>query len=253
MPTSRKMKDGISDPSIHPVVYFLKDTPMKKLAALLFSIILAFSAIAREPGFTPPNYKKIRKSIEKQGSKTWYPTLMNRLQQNDTTLTPGEYHLLYYGYTLRQGYQPYAEYPLADSLKNILKKEELTEEDYRAIIRFGTGLLAENPFEITLLDPLIYAYWMTGNGETASKLEFRFGRLLETIFSSGDGLTKNTAFHVITVAHEYDMLRALGFIYGGQQQLVEGKYDHLKVAKNDFGIEGFFFDISTFFGKFTAK
>jgi hypothetical protein len=57
-------------------------------------------------------------------------------------------------------------------------------------------------------------------------------------------LTKETAFHVISAAHEYDLLRALGFGNAGGQSLTIGQYDFLKVEANDYGIEGMYFDIS---------
>ena len=217
---------------------------MKKILSFLLLFAFAGSAVAQQNNFTPPQYKKIRKAIEKKGSGSYYPGLMQRLQTNDTTLTVQDYHLLYYGYALQPGYAPYATHPLADSLMSILRKEEVTGQDYEAIIRHGSALLLENPFEIRFLDPLIYAHRMKGNQEMAARLEFRFGRIIETIFGSGDGLTRKTAFHVISVSHEYDMLRALGFGFGGQQQLIDGKYDYLKVRKNDYGIEGMYFDVS---------
>lgn len=94
------------------------------------------------------------------------------------------------------------------------------------------------------LDPMIYVYQMQGNTEMAEKLEFKLGRIIETIFSSGDGLTEKTAFHVISVSHEYDLIRALGFGFGGEQSLSNGKVDLLKVEANDYGINGMYFNIS---------
>ena len=130
-----------------------------------------------------------------------------------------------------------------------MNREVLEESEYNRIIELASSTLNEYPFEISILDPLIYALRMEGKNELAAKLEFRFGRIIETIFNSGNGLTKETAFHVVSISHQKDMLRALGFGFGGRHAIVDAKFSYLKVAKNDFGIEGMYFDVSTIYRK----
>ncbi|MBW6491660.1 MAG: DUF4919 domain-containing protein [Lentimicrobium sp.] len=217
---------------------------MKRALLCFIILITGFSGIqAQKSQFNPPDFKKIGKTINKTGKPLNYQNLLQRLNQNDTLLSLREYHLLYYGYALQPGFNPQVNHPLADSLMLILHKDLLNESDYQHIIGLASDLIFHSPFEISFLDPLILSYRMLGNEDMAARLEFRFGRIIETIFSSGDGLTQETAFHVVSVNHESDMLRALGFSYGGQRIKSGDGTDYLKVAKNDFGINGLFFRI----------
>lgn len=209
--------------------------------AILFT---AFTAVAQKNQFTPPDYKKISKAISKPGTEFYYPLLMERYRENDTTLTPHEYYLLYYGYTLQPGYAPYGHLPLVDSLMTILHDKQLLPGQYDKAATLCNAILDKNPFDLRFLDPLIYVYRMQGKNDLASRLEFRLGRIVETIFSTGDGLSEKTAFHVIAISHEYDMLRALGFGFAGEQSLTRNQCDYLKVARNDYGIDGMYFNVS---------
>ncbi|MFH1119946.1 MAG: DUF4919 domain-containing protein [Bacteroidota bacterium] len=213
----------------------------------VFTVIAAFcicSAAAQKSDFTPPHYKKIGKAILKKESPTYYPDLMVRYKAHDTTLSPYEYHLLYFGYALQADYEPYAHQPFADSLMAIVRKTRISPDDYDLVIKYTGRILDKNPFDMRYLDPLIYVYRMQGKNDLATSLEFKLGRIIETIFTTGDGLTEKTAFHVISVSHEYDLLRALGFGYAGEQSLSRGQCDFLKVETNDFGINGMYFNVS---------
>ena len=204
-------------------------------------VACTLGSYAQKTQFAAPDYKKISKSIEKKGASTSYQTLMERYKAHDTTLSPKEYHLLYYGFPLQTEYNPSVSQPLADSLMLFMQKDQKTSIEYNGIIRLAHAILEKNPFEMRYLDPLIFAYRMQGKNELATKLEFQLGRIAETIFSSGDGLTENTAFYVISPTHAYDMLRALGFGYKGGQSIKKGACEFIKVESNDFGIEGMFF------------
>ncbi|MCW8981765.1 MAG: DUF4919 domain-containing protein, partial [Altibacter sp.] len=75
------------------------------------------------------------------------------------------------------------------------------------------------------------------------KTYVRMSTVFDALLSSGNGVSKEEAFYVIYTSHEYDLLNLLGFQFGGMQQLIE-HYDYLTVAKNEAGIEGFYFDVS---------
>lgn len=212
------------------------------LSAIL--IFLSCTTIAQKASFASPDYKKIGKAISRADSPTFYPKLMERFQVHDTTLSPAEYHLLYYGYSLQPEYAPYAQQPFADSLMTIIRKDIISPAQYDLVLKYGYAILEKSPFDMRYLDPMIYVLQMQGNKEMAEKLEFKLGRIIETIFTSGDGLTEKTAFHVISVSHEYDLLRALGFGFGGEQSLTNGQCDFLKVEANEYEITGMYFNVS---------
>ena len=210
------------------------------VTALLFSLM---SVSAQKNRFIRPDYKKISKTIQRPDSPLNYTLLMDRYRANDTTLTREEYHLLYYGFSLQPDFRPDKQDVYSDSLLKLMKLPDLKAEQYDVMLRLANKALEANPFDMRYLDPAIYAYRMKGNHDLALKLEFRLGRIVETIFNSGDGFTEKTAFHVIAISHEYDLLRALGFRYGGQQRLSKTGIDYLKVEPNSYGIEGMFFSL----------
>lgn len=209
------------------------------LSPLLICCFL--SGYAQKNNFMPPDYKKIGKAISKTGSKSHYPKLYKRFIDNDTTLSPDEYHLLYYGFTFQPEYSSDTKEPIVDSLMTILRLEQIKPEQYEKVVNYSEKILQKNPFDMRYLDPLIYVYRMQGNNQLASKLEFKLGRIIETIFTTGDGLTEKTAFYVISAAHEKDMLRALGFGFVGMQNIRSSPYDYLKVEENAYGIDGIYF------------
>ena len=213
---------------------------IKKTTLFAIALFIGLAgAQAQKASFSVPDYKKIEKTLRKKSEV--YPALMNRLNANDTALSLSEYHFLYYGYILQPAYLNNQYKALSDSLGQMMQNEIQDEAEFPLIIQTGSRLLKANPFELSSLDKIIYAHRMLENNAMAEKLEFRLGRIIETIFSTGDGLTKETPFYVISLSNASDMLRALGFGYTGQQMSVGTQMHYLKVAKNDFGIEGMYF------------
>ena len=213
---------------------------IKKIILCAIALFIGLAgAQAQKAKYSLPDYKKIEKTLHKKPES--YPILLDRLNANDTTLSLSEYHFLYYGYILQPAHSNNQYKALSDSLGELMRNETPDETEYPLIVQTGSRLLKANPFELSSLDKIIYAHRMLDNNVLAEKLEFRFGRIIETIFSTGDGLTKETPFYVISLSNASDMLRALGFGYTGQQMSVGNQMHYLKVAKNDFGIEGMYF------------
>ncbi len=69
-------------------------------------------------------------------------------------------------------------------------------------------------------------------------------RLKVAIISTGDGRSAQTAFSVIYVQDEYELLEVLGFEFDGNQHLLEGGFDMLELKVNPAGIDALFFDVS---------
>jgi hypothetical protein len=210
---------------------------------LLILLSLCQIAFSQEANFEKPNYKKIGKEIKSKGSGYFYPNLMQRYQNSDSTLNIEEKRHLYYGYTFQPEYLPYGKSAYNDSLKAILSNPELDSAGYDAVLKYSDSLLNHNPFDVRALNNKLNVYDYRKNDSEAIKYMIRLNIIFDAILSSGDGTTKETAFYVIAVSHEYDVLHIIGFNFGGQQSLVE-HYDYLTVKKNQYGIDGFYFDIS---------
>jgi hypothetical protein len=67
--------------------------------------------------------------------------------------------------------------------------------------------------------------------------------LLDVILSSGDGDAAETAFHVINIEHEYEIINRLGLIVESDS-LCNDRVEFLRVRENADGERGFFFNFS---------
>ncbi|HLO90315.1 MAG TPA: DUF4919 domain-containing protein [Lentimicrobium sp.] len=214
---------------------------MKKLLVFIPSFLIGAMLLA-QTSFSAPDMKKISKSLSGKNAAL-YGRLMNRLQTNDTTLSLNDYQLLYYGTALQAGYNPQKDSPLRDTLYGLFSNAQSGRADFREVKKIANQILEQLPFDIRTLDPSIHASRMLNDNATADKLEMRMGRIIETIYNSGDGRTETTPFYVVSTANEVDMLRALGFTPATIIAMQSGNLDFWKVKENDFGIDGFFFKV----------
>lgn len=213
---------------------------MRKLLLIIALVTFSFISIVAQNNFTQPNHKKLTKELSGRKAGV-YDVLMQRYLSHDTTLSPGDYHLLYYGHALQPGYNPGRESSLRDSLNHAFKDNSSTDTDYEKIRSLAVRVLQDLPFDIRALDPAIHASEMLGDKNMADALEFKMGRLIETIFTSGDGLTQQTPFYVVSVANETDLIRALGFHISSTSAAQSQGLRFWPVAENEFGIKGFYF------------
>ncbi|TYA74878.1 DUF4919 domain-containing protein [Seonamhaeicola marinus] len=210
-----------------------------------FIYVIGFCLVlnAQKRDFESVKYNTIEKNIADEASNLFYPKLMKRFLESDSTFNLKEKRHLYYGYSFDENYSPYGSSDYSDSLRGVLKKEQLKTNDFKEIIRLGDSILKEEPFDLRTLNYQLYAY---ENLENRDKFKFRLNQMkviIDAIISTGDGEKKKTAFYVLYTSHEYELLNILGLQFGGRQSLIE-HYDYLTVAKNDHGIEGMYFEIT---------
>ncbi|MCK4568915.1 MAG: DUF4919 domain-containing protein, partial [Bacteroidales bacterium] len=128
-----------------------------------------------------------------------------------------------------------------------LSRQELLRAEYEVAARIGGELLRASPFRLRETFITAIAYEMGGN-ENMSSIYFNFfEKQVDAIMSTGDGLSANTAFVVIYIRDEYEMLEVLGFKFGGKQALLAGDYDMLELEENPYGVEALYFDVSRMF------
>jgi len=221
---------------------------IKKLFIIL-TILFVFSnlAISQDQEIRPIKFKKLKKEIRKQRSPFYYPVLFQRYLDLDTSLTYEEFRYLYYGFTFQDAYSPYGIPALQDSLISYLSRQELLRAEYQVAARIGGQLLRESPFRLRETFITAVAYEMAGDGKMSSIYFSFFEKQVDAIMSSGDGLSTNTAFVVIYIRDEYEMLEVLGFKFGGGQALLAGDYDKLELEENPYGVEALYFDVSRLF------
>jgi hypothetical protein len=222
---------------------------MKKiLITLLFTPIL-FMAMAQDPFYKAPDYKAIKKIMKDKHSENYYPRLLERYLNSDTSLTIENCKILYYGTFFTDSYSPYPQNPYSDSISSILNKDTLVQNDFEALIKYENLVLKECPFNMRDLNILSYSYSQLGDTISANRGYFKLDLIIRTIMSTGDGKEEKSAWHVISISHEYDLLRAMGFRFGGKQSLTKGGCDYLEVQENEYNMDGFYFDVNMILSK----
>jgi hypothetical protein len=129
----------------------------------------------------------------------------------------------------------------------ILDKEELTEQDWDKLLQFNLKVLEKCPFHPRYLNLTRAVYKKLGDAEMAHLYNMKVWMVFETILSSGDGKSEKTAYHIIAVPHEYDLLNYLDLEFGGTQHLTGGMCDYLEVKKNKEKLKGVYFDVNRLF------
>jgi len=217
---------------------------MKRLFFIHLFISLLPCLYGGKGDIKKPDYNHIEKIIVDENSPYYYPVLFERYKRSDTTLTLQDFRVLYYGYLFHDSYKVYGMSDYVDSVNAILYQATLTTEDYKEIIRLEELILEEFPFNLRDIYTLTNAYYQIGDILSTIKMDYKLNMLAGAILSTGDGKKDNTAWHVISVSHEYDILGYLGFQYAGSQTLTNKNCDYLEVTKNKYKIDGFYFDVS---------
>lgn len=212
-----------------------------KLSLSVFLIGISLNLFSQD--FKKPDYDEIKINIINEESDFYYPQLLNRLKQLDTTLTSIDFEHLYYGYIFNKDYNPYSETSQEEKLSKILESnEELTKNDYSKYIKLANQSLEEFPIDIRLMNMLAYFYKLDGQEAKFNSLSIIFQNFVRTILSSGDGSTCESAFHVISVSHEYVFLMMFGL--ENISQSLSGNCDYMEFEKDRYQVDGLYFDIS---------
>ena len=222
---------------------------MKKYSNLILIVLMVFTAYLpakdKEEKRTAPNYKQIEKAIKKKSSNLYYSKLMERFEDADPSMTLEEKRHLYYGYIFQDSYSAYGEVKKMTKANELMNKRKMKDSDMQKVIDLTDKVLEEDPLYIRALEYQLYMYSAMDMEDTFEyeKVLTKLRIIVSAISSSGDGLSKKTAFYVIRVPDEYFMLTVLGYEFGGSQSLIE-HFDYLEVEKNDDKVEGLYFDIS---------
>jgi len=185
------------------------------------------------------NYDEVKLKIENKQSDFYYPKLLTRFNEFDETLTLEEYALIYYGFTFQNEYLN--KQPDEKAIKELLKKE-----DYKQLVIECKKILTQNPVSFSANDNLGYALFKLGKDETEWKrYQKRYRALRKVIAYSGNGLSCETAFKVIYVSDEYNMLYSYFDVETINQQTLDGLCDKFNILPTKYYLsKTIYFDIS---------
>ncbi len=216
-----------------------------KLSHYLFIIIISVFCISTSAQ-TPtrdqsPDIEKIRDFADSRK----YNKLMKRYEKNDPTMSVSEYRQLYYGYVFQPGYKPYQKNDHSRSISTLYYKEHLSRMECDSIIKYAEMSLKDDPFNLQQMNYLIYAYKTKKKHHLAHHWQTRLNNVLRAILSTGSGNSKETAWHVINIGHEYALINFMSPYYiVDRQEFIQPHYDHIILKHiSDQLPSGFYFNI----------
>lgn len=215
---------------------------LKILLISLVSLLACTVSMAQE--VEAPNYKEIRSSMNNPNSDSYYPRLMDRYLKQDTTLSLQQYRTLYYGFTLQEDFVPYqAE---RDELLHVRSQIAQNPKDKVLVSRalnMALSAYRDNPFSLLAIQTIAFCYTSLDDKNNYDIWNIQKNGILDAIVSSGDGETEESAIHVISVEHEYEVLYRMGLEILSDS-LCSDKVEFLKVDDNAEDIPGLYFNFS---------
>jgi len=213
---------------------------MKKICLL---VSLCLSLICHAQQFSPPNYATIKQKVNAPGSSLYYPKLVAKFQVADSSMTLVEKRHLYYGFVHQNKYSPYSRSDYVDSLNAVLKIKKMSRKDFSKLLNYSDSLLVDNPFNLNAYNYKSYAYSQLKEVALGEKIVAQKKIIIDAMMSSGDGLTKETPFYVISPNHQHFILKLLDLSYNGSQSAFD-TIEFLSVDQNEQDITGIFFEVS---------
>lgn len=221
---------------------------MKRLFISLIMIVATLAASVTINAQTTttvgksPDMEKIR-DFAKDSRK--YKKLMDRYENNDKSLTVDDYRQLYFGYIFQPEYSPYDKTDYSKSISTLYYKEHLNRLDCDSIIKYAELSLEEDPFDLQQMNYLIYAYQTKKKHNLAKHWQTRLNNIVNAILSTGTGDKAESAWHVISIPHEYALINFINPNYiVDHQEFVEPYYDYIILKKlTDNSPTGFYFNI----------
>jgi hypothetical protein len=204
-------------------------------------LFLLFNALQAQ---TPVkvDYELIKRNIEVPGTGFSYPALLSRFVAGDTSMTIEELRYCYYGYTFQAAYQSHKRAKAIDLIDTMIVHYP-TQVDTVRVHHLIDSALVFCPFD---LNALLYRIRFAGSGygKEARLAQWKILAIERVIESSGDGLTKKTAYSVLFIPHEYLMIHHRGLSRTGTQSLSRNEMDEIEVIPNESKIKNLYFDVS---------
>ena len=186
-------------------------TILKQLATVLTVAASTHATLSAQPGQTPvtvPDDELILAQTMDSESPYYYPGLMMRYRSGDTTLSETDYYYLYYGYAFTEDYRPLAPIPEESFVLEAFRKTyaDPSAENAAELISHALGVMEKDPFSLSNINFLIYAYGMAGDSINERINYDRLNKLTAAIWSSGTGATESSPVHILRFSHANDLL-----------------------------------------------
>lgn len=174
------------------------------------------------------DFTEIKEQITNTESAYYYPKLLERIWNDDTTLTYSDYKHLYYGNVFQDYYHPYGVSNAKKEFSEIFRSGA-----YGKAVEKGRLVLAENPVDIEVTLKMILSFLELKDTAQARIYGTKYFGFLDVIYASGDGKSLESAYVVISVDDEYRIVGDLGLSV--KQQLLIDDCDLLIFEKKGQG------------------
>ncbi|MDR2126663.1 MAG: DUF4919 domain-containing protein [Prevotellaceae bacterium] len=214
---------------------------IKKLFAFML-LVSTFSVFCEAQNSVAPDYEKIEQEINSQSSGFYYPKLWERFSNGDSLSVDEARHLYYGNYFWKNENDFVVNSDTIKKVRAFLQQKNHSKQDCENIIKLVAEVIKADPFDLRSLMCQSYAYDILEMPRESQKVRNKIRCIVNALYSTGNGATKESAIHVLNVGNEYDVLFINAFQMTSQS-LIE-HYDYLKIRENEYGLEGLWFDIT---------
>ncbi len=210
-----------------------------KVTIPTFLFIISLNAFGQN-AFSRINRDSVKLLISDQSKETYYPKLLERFHQFDTTLTLEDYRLLYFGFVFQKEYSG-DFYP---------KQREITlfihEKKFDLAIKTCDSILEKVPVSLIANYLKGFAIYLIRNTDSNYlRYRNRYAKLREAILSTGNGLTCSTSFQTIFVSDDYEIMYRYFQIPEYTKQYLVYKCDKFEIKPSKyFQSHAIYFDAS---------
>ena len=180
---------------------------MKHVFIISLFLLVTVPTSSFSQKFKKINYEQLQQRISDEQSDYFYPNLLTRYKNGDSTLTVIDYRHLYYGFTFQDAYRPYDRYPLDKKISELMGN--MSKENLQKLRELSHEYLQERPFSLKMINYLQnFNINLLVRGEN-KLLQRQYDGIIRAILSTGDGKSIQTAYAVNHPTDEYMVLRAL--------------------------------------------
>jgi tetratricopeptide (TPR) repeat protein len=221
--------DSLEESSLEFIDYRAQSLLMKNTSEDVYSFKSSGKIIFKD--IMAKNMPQLDKWSKSKDNKYSYSQLLSKFYSNVLEMGIDDFFMLYYGFTSDVAYSPYE-----NDISGIM--ELWNNEEYDKFRNEAEQLLAKDPTYFGLYWNLSGVYAMSGNKQKQFENLYKYYGFLEGIVASGTGTTPDSAYIVIKISDEYEIINNFGYMFKSQSLISENNssYD-LMTCEDPFGVE----------------
>jgi hypothetical protein len=199
-------------------------------SVLILALIYSISSFGQQVTYPvkPIDRDKLKKEITDSSSVNFYPKLIARFENDDTTLTYDDFRYLYFGFAFQENYFPYPD------LQEKRIGNEIKDKNFTTALKICDSILEKIPISLGAnYNKSLVLFEKDKTDSTFVRYRTRFVNLLRAILSTGDGFSCESAFKVIFTNDEYQAMYKY-FEVGFVSQSLKYPCDKMSVKASEY-------------------